>query len=77
MRAHCNETVQAKDPRLYRPGLSEGFAQMLEAMLVKNRDSRISSWNEVYAIAQAVESGAVFPPRETEGASSLLLSPYG
>lgn len=77
MRAHCNETVQARDPRLIRPDISKGFAQMLEAMLVKNRDSRISSWNEVYAIAQAVESGAIFPPRETEGASSLLLSPYG
>ena len=77
MRAHCNETVQAKDPRLYRPELSKGFAQMLEAMLVKNRNGRISSWSEVYSIAQAVERGAVFPPRETEGASSLLLSPYG
>ena len=77
MRAHCNETVQAKDPRLIRPELSKGFAQMLEAMLVKNRDGRVSSWNEVYAIAQAVESGAIFPPRETPGASSLLLSPYG
>ncbi len=77
MRAHCNETVQAKDPRLYRPELSKGFAQMLEAMLVKNRDGRLSNWNEVYSIAQAVERGADFPPRETEGNSSILLSPYG
>ena len=77
MRAHCNETVQAKDPRLYRPELSKGFAQMLEAMLVKNRDGRLSNWNEVYSIAQAVERGADFPPRETEGTSSILLSPYG
>lgn len=77
MRAHCNETVQAKDPRLYRPELSKGFAQMLEAMLVKNRDGRLSNWNKVYSIAQAVERGADFPPRETEGNSSILLSPYG
>lgn len=77
MRAHCNETVQAKDPRLYRPELSKGFAQMLEAMLVKNRDGRLSNWNEVYSIAQAVERGADFPPRETEGNSSILLIPYG
>ena len=76
MRAHCNENVQAEDPRLYRPELSKGFVQMLEAMLVKNRDGRVSSWPEVYEIAQAVESGAHFPPRETEGASSLQLSPY-
>lgn len=77
MRAHCNETVQAKDPRLYRPEISKGFAQMLEAMLVKNRDGRLSSWSEVFAIAQAVESGAIFPTRETAGNSSVLLSPYG
>ena len=77
MRAHCSESVQAKDPRLYRPELSKGFAQMLEAMLVKNRDGRLSSWNEVYSIAQAVERGAEFPPRETEGNSSILISPYG
>ena len=77
MRAHCDETVQAKDPRLYRPELSKGFAQMLEAMLVKNRDGRLSNWNEVYSIAQAGERGADFPPRETEGNSSILLSPYG
>lgn len=77
MRAHCSETVQARDPRLLRPEISKGFAQMLEAMLVKDRDGRVSSWSEVYALAQAVESGAEFPTRETAGVSSLLLSPYG
>ena len=76
MRAHCNETVQAKDPRLFRPELSKGFAQLLEAMLVKDRDARISSWSEVFALARAVEDGMEFPPRESEGNSSILLSPY-
>lgn len=76
MRAHCNETVQAKDPRLFHPELSRGFVQLLEAMLVKNRDGRISSWSEVYAFAQMVEAGGEFQDRDTGGNSSLQLSPY-
>jgi len=77
LRAHCNESVQAKDPRLYFPDLSRGFAQLLESMLVKNRDGRLSSWNEVYQMAQTVEKGLDFAPRLTAGNSSMLLSPYG
>ena len=76
LRAHCNETVQAKDPRIFRPELSRGFVQMLEAMLVKNRDARIGAWEDVIALAQAVESGTEFQPRDSEGNSSLQLSPY-
>lgn len=74
MRAHCSSSVQAPDPRTIRPEISEGFAQMLEAMLVKDRDSRISNWNDVFALAQAVEQGATFSPRESPGASSVLLA---
>ena len=33
MRAHCSPSSQARDPRSYRPVLSEGFCQLLEAML--------------------------------------------
>ena len=77
LRAHCNESVQAKDPRYYRPELSRGFVQMLEAMLVKNRDGRLRDWREVFATAQAVERGAQLPERVTGGNSSLLMSTYG
>lgn len=73
MRAHCDERVQAKDPRLYRPELSEGFAQLLEAMLVKNRDERVQSWPDVYAMCKEIEAGAAFKPRGTSGASSIRL----
>ena len=76
MRAHCGDTTQAKDPRLYRPDLSKGFARLLEAMLVKDRDGRLTGWNEVFALAQAVERGETIPERSTAGISSLLLSPY-
>lgn len=72
MRAHCGEE-QGRDPRAYRPGLSEGFCQMLEGMLVKNRDERVAGWQDVFDIARDVERGAVFKPR-AGGLSSIALS---
>ena len=75
MRAHCDESAQAKDPRLYRRELSEGFCQMLEAMLVKNRDDRIGDWADVYAMCREIEKGVAFKPRTSPGASSLALLP--
>ncbi len=73
MRAHCNPESRAKDPRLYRPALSAGFCQLLEAMLVKDREERISSWQEIYQLATEVENGAAFTPRENDSPSSLEL----
>jgi len=76
LRAHCDENCAGHDPRFYRPELSEGFCQMLEAMLVKNRDYRIPSWNDVYEMCLAVERGSVFKHREGT-ASSLRLALSG
>lgn len=73
MRAHCYPENQARDPRSYRPELSEGFCQMLEAMLVKDRDYRLSSWSTVFQMAQDVERGAKFKPRRSGSPSSLKL----
>ena len=72
MRAHCDEATQARDPRAYRPTLSEGFCQLLEAMLVKNRDYRISDWKSVIAMARDVEGGASFKPRDASAANSSI-----
>jgi len=72
MRAHCDEATQALDPRCYRPELSEGFCQLLELMLVKNRDYRIASWKDVFATCQEVENGACFKSRETADANSSI-----
>lgn len=72
MRSHCNEQTQARDPRTYRPELSEGFCQLLESMLVKNRDYRVASWRDIFAMCQEVEGGARFKPRVTFGANSSL-----
>ena len=72
MRAHCDESSMARDPRTYRPALSEGFAQMLEAMLVKNRDYRVSDWSGVIAMAREVENGSSFKPRDYQSESSSI-----
>jgi serine/threonine-protein kinase len=73
LRAHCDEEMQAEDPRVYNSELSEGFAQLLEAMLVKNRDERVQSWADVFAMCKDVENGASFKPRQTSGVSSVKL----
>ena len=73
MRAHCYPENQARDPRSYRPELSEGFCQMLEAMLVKDRDYRLSSWATVFQMAQDVERGTKFKPRSSGSPSSIKL----
>ena len=74
MLAHCDETKQGKDPRVYRPALSKGFCQLLEAMLVKNRDFRISRWDQVYAMALDVENELTFSARKDNSISSLSLN---
>ncbi len=74
MRAHCSLETQANDPRAYQPSLSEGFCQMLEAMLVKDRDARLSSWADVLQMCQDVEQGVRFKPREGSSPSSIRLS---
>ena len=72
MRAHCDEKMQAVDPRTYY-ALSEGFCQMLEAMLVKDRNFRVRTFADVFTMCREVENGTVFKPRPTEPASSMLL----
>ncbi len=75
MRAHCDDTKQARDPRFYRPELSEGFCQLLEAMLVKNRDYRISSWSNICEMCLAIEQGVAFKPRRgTPSSMQITLS---
>lgn len=75
MRAHCEDDSQAKDPRFYRPELSEGFCQLLEAMLVKNREYRITSWKDVYDMCLAIEQGTAFKPRRGTVSSMQIQTP--
>ena len=73
MRAQCLPERQARDPRCYRPELSEGFCQLLEAMLVKDREYRVSCWANVFQMCQEIEIGAKFKPRADSAASSIKL----
>jgi len=73
MRAHCDATTQARDPRTYRPELSEGFCQLLESMLVKDRDWRVSDWKSVFNLCQDVERGSRFKRRSNAAVSSVRL----
>ena len=74
MRCHCDENCSANDPRTYRPNLSEGFCQLLEAMLVKNRDYRVQTWKDVCDMCVTVESGTAFKPRIGPASSVRLVS---
>ena len=74
MRSHCSEEAQGHDPRAYRPELSEGFCQLLEAMLVKNRDYRIPSWSDICSMCLNVEQGGAFKPRKDGFSSSIKLT---
>ena len=73
MRAHCDESKQAADPRNFTI-LSEGFCQLLEAMLVKDRDYRLPTWKDVFTMCSEIERGYSFKPRATPGVSSLALN---
>ena len=72
MRAHCDDTLQAHDPRAYRPELSESFCRLLEAMLVKNRDERIASWADVFELSRDIERGVRFKDRDAANAPSSI-----
>ena len=72
MRAHCDDTAQANDPRAYRPELSESFCQLLEAMLVKNRDNRVATWADVFEMCRDIEHGVRFKLRDATNAPSSI-----
>ena len=71
MVAHCDEEGKAQDPRLIEPWLSDSFVKMLEYMLVKDRDHRISSWEMLYEICVQVQRKVRFSPREDPSPSTL------
>ena len=72
---HCDDRAQARDPRDYHPELSEGFCQMLESMLVKDRNYRLADWQDVIQMCRDIESGVRFKPRADASRSSLRLNP--
>lgn len=74
IRAQCNPHRKSNDPRVYNPRLSEGFSQLLEVMLIKDRDARVQNWSDVIEMANHVARGGSFKPRaKGDSPSSLRL----
>ena len=74
LKAHCDDKFMAVDVRTLQPALSEGFAQLLEAMLVKNRDYRLQSWLDIFEMCAEIEKGLSFVERDTTYPSSMVLN---
>ena len=73
LRAHVDPQQQAPDPRTMAPLLSEGFARLIAGMLVKERDQRYQTWNDVFNDARIVEEGETLPPIPDDSISSVRL----
>lgn len=73
VRAHVDPEASAPDPRTFNPNLSEGFARMLAHMLVKDRDARCQTWEDVLEAAQAVEDSRQIIPLPQGAISSVKI----
>lgn len=73
LRAHVDPQRQAPDPRTMSPLLTEGFARLMAGMLVKEREKRYQTWNDVFNDARVVEAGETLPPIPDGAISSIQL----
>lgn len=73
LRAHVNPKIQALDPRVNAPDLSLGFVRLVAGMLVKDREWRYQTWDDVYDDAKEVEAGGIIAPLPPEAISSVHL----
>lgn len=73
LRSHVNASCQAPDPRTIATGLSTGFCNLLAGMLVKDRDARYPTWDDVFAAFQAIEQGEAIPPPPPDAISSMKI----
>jgi serine/threonine-protein kinase len=74
LRAHVDPQQQAPDPRAMAPLLTEGFVRLMAGMLVKERDQRYQTWDDVFNDARIVEEGGTLPPLPEDTVSSILLN---
>ena len=73
LRAHVDPQQQAPDPRTMTPRLTEGFVRLMAGMLVKERDQRYQTWDDVFNDARIVEVGETLPPIPDGTVSSIRL----
>ena len=74
LRAHVDPSRQAPDPRTAAPLLSQGFANLIAGMLVKERDQRYQTWDDVFNDARIVEEGGSLPPVPEGSISSVAVT---
>lgn len=72
LRAHVDPASAAPDPRTIVPELSANFANLLARMLVKDRDLRYRTWDEVLTDAQTAESGGEVAPPSAPSSVRIL-----
>ena len=58
LRRHVDPARRAPDPRTLNPNVSLSLARLLAGMLVKEREGRYQTWDDVLAAAQFVDAGA-------------------
>ena len=73
LRAHVDPQQQAPDPRTIAPRLTDGFVRLIAGMVVKERDQRYQTWDDVFNDARIVEEGGTLPPLPEGTVSSIKL----
>ena len=74
LRSQVNPECQAPDPRSIVPGLTPGFCNLLAGMLVKDRDYRYQTWEDVFQTVQALENGGEVPALDPSIVSSVAIT---
>ncbi len=75
LRSHVDPQGQAPDPRNFAPRLTTSFVRLMAGMLVKDRDLRYQTWDDVFNDARIVEEDGTLPPVPEGSTPSILLEP--
>ena len=73
LRAHVDQSQCAPDPRRFAKGISARFVHLLAGMLVKDREGRYQTWDDVYTAAQIIDENGELPPLPEGSISSIKL----
>lgn len=73
LRSHVDPEKQAPDPRLFNPAITGSFVRLLAGMLVKERDNRYQTWDDVFNVARIIDDGGDIPPLPAACVSSIAV----
>lgn len=71
LRSHVNPDMRAPDPRRFESTIPASFVHLIAGMLMKSRDERYRSWEDVLADVRFVEDGGDL--EAPSGVSSILI----